>query len=101
MGLYDIFSGKCPFCNADYVGQTKFFVCEMLTFEVGNFVSDFIEDIRLDMKEQCPNCKKYPVVIIKNHRFVGFEKDNATYKEGNFRTLLQYDEELDNRGKEK
>ena len=42
MGLYDTFTGKCPFCGKEYYGQSKWFECEMLTFEPGNTVSDIV-----------------------------------------------------------
>lgn len=93
MGLYDTFHGKCPFCNVDYMGQTKLFACEMLYFEIEKPLAAFdYGDMRLEMKERCIDCNKHPVAVIKDGIFVGFEKDKPTNREGCFGTTLQKDE---------
>jgi len=89
MGLYDIFHGKCPFCDTDYAGQTKFFDCEMLHLDPGDPISAFnYGDMRLEMKERCLKCNKHPIAVIKDSIFVGFEKDKPTEREGYFGELL-------------
>ena len=92
MGLYDMFHGNCPFCGKDYVGQTKFFECEMFCFEPGNTVCS-VDNMRLEMKEHCIGCLEHPVAVIKDGVFLGFEKDNPTDREGHWGAILQVGED--------
>lgn len=88
-GEYDIFYGECPFCGAAYIGQSKLFDCAMNHFEVGKPLSAFnYGDMRLEMKDQCIDCEKHPIAVIKDSIFAGFEKDKPTKREGSWGAVL-------------
>ena len=86
MGCYDFISGVCPQCGTEFTAQTKLFGDNFQTHTRGSLIG--LEDMRLELKTTCSDCKTAPVAVIEKGVIVAFEIGNPTAKEGLFGCLL-------------
>jgi hypothetical protein len=79
MGLFDSFIDACPKCKHPIEIQTKMFDPFQRQFRPGSEIETGASEniismeLQADSSDACDNCGYVPVIVVKNHIFMGYE----------------------------
>jgi hypothetical protein len=77
MSCYDEIHGLCPYCEEDFVSQTKIFTNELRQLRRGDRVTDSNLNMYLGLKSECQHCHNRVVARIENGLLKGLIKLEA------------------------